>query len=97
MENPTFTRIRTGNDILIGGYNTTNINRELIIRFYPKQEDGTVAKRSRLITGRQLVEMLMASNRGKTMASVWGRITRFMEDKLVVNLRATGRFEFVWR
>lgn len=87
----TFSLMKNG-DILLQGVNTTALNREFIIRFTPKG-----AKDSQLITGRQLVDILKDSNRGKTLQSVWGRIQAHREDILTIRLRSTGQFTFIWR
>lgn len=79
-------------DRIVKGYNTTSLNRQMIIRF--RSADGTgYSTRSKLITARQLVEMTT----DKAMATIWDKLNSCTSDKLTRKIRGFGSFEFVWR
>ena len=86
-----FNRIKS-TDRIIKGYNSTALNREMIIRFRAATPEG-YASRSRLITARQLIEMVT----DKSMSTLWDKLNNCTDDQLIRKIRGFGAFEFVWR
>lgn len=80
-------------DIIFGTYNATALNRQVRIRFYPKNADGSRGKRQTL-SARQLF-LLLGEERTK---DVLARFDRFRDDgDFSRKFRKLGEVRFNWR
>ena len=82
-------QLKTTDKMFFGKFNGTALNREVRIRFYEKNSDGTY-KRNRLLTARQMFELL-GEERSQDV------IIRFMrchDDDFGRSFRSLGKIEF---
>lgn len=90
-----FTTQTQPHHVMVFGINTTALNKEFIIRFTPKDVEGNLARKSELLSAKQLCQRII---RNKTEEQMLKRKLQWVwdnrEDITTVKLRTRGVIEF---